>query len=167
MKKIIKLTTFILFVFTLISCKKDKRPKPEQAEPRTFAEINLSDIKGKESLMGDEEIQTSGVNGVGWKTGEVYLYRTRSGLYGKFRVGTIEPAENYRLTITAVTYNDNGSVHKEIEKLVIKGTYGANLEDMAEGTSTSDIEFLWARPSQVNTIFTPTNGAAFIVYRLD
>jgi hypothetical protein len=162
---LIKLITFVLFVLTLTSCKKDK--KPETTEPRTFAEINLSYIKQKESLMSDEAIQTSGVNGVGWKTGEVYLYRTRSGLYGKFRVGTIEPAVNYRLTITAVTYNDDGSVHNEMEKLVIRGTFGANLEDMAEGTSTSDIDFLWSRQDQVITIFTPTNGAAFIVHRFN
>lgn len=161
--KLIKLVTFILFVLALSSCKKDK--EPGTTEPRNFTEIDLSDIKEKESLMSDEAIQTSGVNGVGWNIGEVYVYRTRSGMYGKFRVGTIEPAENYRLTITAVTYNPDGSVYKEINKLVIRGTFGANLEDMVEGVSMSDIDFQWVRQSQVNTIFTPTNGAAFIVYR--
>jgi len=157
----------MLLVFILPFCKKDKDPEPEPAVPRTFAQINLNHIKQKESLMSDEAIQTSGVNGVGWKMGEVYVYRTRSGLYGKFRVGTIEPAVNYRLTITAVTYKQDGTVHNEIEKLVIRGTFGANLEDMAEGVSYTDIDFQWVRQSQVNTMFTPTNGGAFIVYRLD
>lgn len=161
--KLIKLVTFILFVLALSSCKKDK--KPGTTAPRNFTEIDLSDIKQKESLMSDEAIQTSGVNGVGWNIGDVYVYRTRSGLYGKFMVGTIEPAANYRLTITAVTYNPDGSVHTEINKLVIRGTFGANLEDMVEGVSMSDIDFQWVRQSQVNTIFTPTNGGAFIVYR--
>lgn len=162
--KLVKQIIVILMVLNLASCKKNKNP--EETGPRTFAQITLSHIRQKESLMSDEAIQTSGVNGVGWKTGEVYVYRTRSGLYGKFRVGTIEPDVNYRLTITAVTYNDDGSVRKELEKLVIRGTFGADLEEMAEGTSTSDIDFHWSRESQVNTMFTPTNGAAFIVYRL-
>jgi hypothetical protein len=162
---LIKLITFSVFVFILISCKKDK--DPETTEPRTFEQIDLSHIKQKESLMSGEVIQTSGVNGVGWKTGDVYVYRTRSGLFGKFKVGSIEPAVNYRLTITAVTYNQDGSVHHEMEKFLIRGTFGADLENMVEGASISDIDFQWARQSQVNTMFTPANGAAFIVYRLD
>ncbi len=163
--KLIKLTVLVLLVLSQASCKKDK--KTETTEPRTFSEITLSHIKQKEALMSDEAIQTSGVNGVGWKAEDVYVYRTRSGLYGKFRVGTIEPAVNYRLTITAVTYKPDGTVHNEIEKLVIRGTFGANLEDMVEGVSNSDIDFRWVRQSQVNTMFTPTNGGAFIVYRLN
>lgn len=163
----VKFIAVLLFMLMAPSCKKDKDKDPDVETPGTFSQINLRHIKQKEALMSDAVIQTSGVNGVGWKMGEVYVYRTRSGLYGKFRVGAIDPDENYKLTISAVTYNADGSIHGEAEKIVIRGTYGADLENLVEGTSMGDIDFQWVRQNQATTIFTPTNGGAFIVYRLD
>jgi len=164
----VKFIALLLFMLIAPSCKKDKDKGTDVETPRTFYEINLRHIKQKEALMSDAVIQVSGANnGVTWKMGDVYVYRTRSGLYGKFRVGAIDPNDNYKLTISAVTYNADGSVHGEAEKIVIRGTYGADLEKLVEGTSIDDIDFQWVRQSQVNTIFTPTNGGAFIVYRLD
>lgn len=164
--KPITFITLVLFLWIMPSCKKDKEPEP--AEPRNFTEINRTHIRKKESLMSDAPIQVSGVNnGVSWELGDVYLYRTRSGLFGKFRVGAIEQAQNHRLTISAVTYKDDGSVHGQAEKLVIRGTFGADLEALAESISGSDLDFFWQRQNQETTIFNPTNGAAFIVHRFD
>lgn len=153
----------ILLSITIDACSKAKEPEPSSG----FDKITWNEIKEKESLMGDEEIQTSGVNGIGWKKGEIYFYRTRSGMFGKFLIGSIEPEVNYRFTITAVTFNFDGTLHKKVENLKIRGTYGANLEDMIEASIMEDMDFYWVRQNQSTTIFTPTNGAAFIVFRMD
>ena len=88
---------------------------------------------------------------------DVFLYKTRAKRYDKFQVLNYE--EDERLTIRAVTYNEDGTVYKQIDHLKIRGTWYCDLDDMLEGGSESD--FQWERHCGTTTI-SPVGKASFV-----
>lgn len=106
----------------------------------TVATASLSDA----SLTGE----------VDFTLGDVLLYKTNSGRYGKLLITANANAE---ITLDWVTYNTDGSVYTEGQLNVVQAT------DLDRGTSqgipNGNADFVWSR----NT-FSPTNGALFSVY---
>ncbi|MEO9872788.1 T9SS type A sorting domain-containing protein [Ekhidna sp.] len=106
----------------------------------TVATATLTDV----SFIGE----------VDFTLGDVLLYKTNRGRYGKLLITSNIDGE---IALDWVTYNTNGSVYTEGQLDVVQAT------DLDRGTSQSipngNADFVWSR----NT-FSPTNGALFNVY---
>ena len=149
----------------LISCDKNENNEPEEEKtPTNFAEISLNHIKAEEKAMSSDKITVSDATGVIWKPGDIFLYKTGEGRYGKFEVVKIDQAANYKLTIKITNYADDGSVFLETNSLEIRGTYPCDLDIVAETGETSTDDFQWNRLTSTNTSFDPKNGAKFVKY---
>lgn len=160
MKAIVLLLIIGSFVLTTSSCGKDDDVK----KPANYADISLADIKAKESLLSGNTISSTNAGGIIWKPGDVYIFKTRSGRFGKFRVVSINAASNYDLTIAAVIYNQDGSIAEQRDSIVIRGTWGCNLEILAEDPDPLDLDFHWGRANSTDTYLSPENGARFMKY---
>ena len=130
----------------------------------TYDELNaamIADIYQYGHLSG-ANIDSS--DGNKFNPGTYFVYRTSQGRFGKFRVDTLEPAVNHRLTIAWTTYNANGSVYSSGSGLAIRGTYSCDLDPGLE-TST-DRDFSWVQSTSSIRYLAPANGAVFkLVYR--
>ncbi len=163
MKKITLQSVSILMLTTILlmqSCK--KKSDAPAGPPKTYAEIKQDAIKNKEAAMSANAIQASGSGGVSWSAGDVFVYKTRTGLYGKFKILSITVADNYKLVIEAVTFNAAGAIHKQTASLTLPGTWVCDLETLVESTGGSD--FHWNRQNSTDTFLEPENGAKFVKY---
>lgn len=160
MKATVLLLIIGSFVLTTSSCGKDDDVK----KPTNYAEINLANIKAEESRLSDTTIFSTNAGGIIWKPGDVYIFKTRNGRFGKFRVVSINAASNFDLTIEAAVYNHDGTIAEESGSVVIRGTWGCNLEILAEGINSADLDFHWGRANPTDTYLSPQNGAKFMKY---
>lgn len=128
-----------------------------------FDEIGRGDIAALDSELSDDDILATDASGIVLPAGSVILYSTRSGLYGKLRVESIEPSLNNKLTMDAVTYASDGTVQAGAEDLEIRGTYNADLETATEVGLGDPRDFHWQRASD-DTHLSPKDGARFAVY---
>lgn len=150
----------------LISCDKNDDNEPEtEKTPTSFAEISLTHIKAVETAMSSNPITVSDGNNIYWETGDVFVYKTGEGNYGKFEVLKIDPAANYKLTIKITNYAADGSTFLETNSLEIRGTYPCDLDIFAETSGTTTDDFHWNRLTSTNTSFDPKNGAKFVKYQ--
>lgn len=148
------------FVLATSSCGKDDDVK----KPTTYATISLANIKAEESRLSDATIFSTNAGGIIWKPGDVFIFKTRNGRFGKFRVVSINAASNFDLTIEAAVYNLDGTIAEESGSIVIRGTWGCNLEILAEDPDPLDLDFHWGRSNATDTYLSPQNGAKFMKY---
>jgi hypothetical protein len=141
-------------------------PEPENPLPvaTQFDQITRAHVAAKSSVMSDDYFETSNNSGVLWQPGDVYVFTTNEGRLGKFQVKSIVPAENYKLTIHVVTFNEDGTVHAEKTGLVINGTWACDLDAAQESVSFAVVDFAWSRSTSTITYFGPMNGAKFFKY---
>ena len=158
-----KSTHFLLMLILLagIACRKDK-----DDAPRNYDEITREHILAKETSMNGDAIQATNAGGIIWKAGDVYIFRNRLRVLGKLQVVAIDPAINYQLTIRATIYNNNGSVAKQTDAMVVRGTFSGDLSILAETMSALNSDFHWTRQSPTDTYLTPQNQAVFVKYNL-
>ncbi|MBP1637396.1 MAG: hypothetical protein H6Q18_185 [Bacteroidetes bacterium] len=174
--KTLKMKTFFSSLFLLLltiaailtcnSCKKEMaEPIIEEKVPTNFAEIQLGHIMALEPQMSNIKITVSDANNLNWKTGDVFVYKTSEGRYGKFEVVKIDPADNFKLTLKITNYANDGSVFLGTSSLDIRGTYLCDLDIVAETSNLTLIDdFHWNRLTSTNTSFEPKNGAKFVKY---
>ncbi|MCI4442201.1 MAG: hypothetical protein JHC39_01740 [Lentimicrobium sp.] len=161
---------FALVLVTIISsCSKDDAtPIPTPAPPTpaatNFAEIRLSHIQAKNSLMTAANIQATDGTGVLWPAGTVMIFKTTAGTYGKFEVVSINLALNDALTINVVLFNADGTVKSTTNNIVVRGTFGCDLDIPAEDGAGLQSDFKWDRLSATDTSLKPINGAIFLKY---
>lgn len=154
-----KITSVLLFaMFFIVSCSKDDN------KPASYEEINRADIKAREGQLTDDPVAVSNAGGIIWKAGDVYIFKNRVGVFGKFKVIAIDPANNYELRIAAVIYNTDGTVAEQTDGIGIRGTWGCDLAILAEAIDFANTDFSWSRETQTNTTFNPANGAVFMKY---
>lgn len=165
MKNIIKaIALFCLISFVIIfflSCnKKDNLP----TAPATYSEIKLNNVKEKATAMSTAPITISNSGGVIWKPGDVFIYKTALGNYGKFEVVSVTISENYKLTIKATTFKADGTVMSSNEALTIRGTWLCDLDATKEAGEDGTEDFKNERLTSTDTEFTPRSGAVFVKY---
>lgn len=151
------------FVISLIflNCSKDD----SDPAPKNYDDLKRSDIVAIESDMVTGNITTTNDSGPVWQPGDVIVYKTNEGRYGKFEILDITQAENYKLTVKCTTYTDNGSVFISTNNLIIRGTYLCDLDVVTEnGVETVLNDFHWNRQTATLTYLTPKNGAKFVKY---
>jgi hypothetical protein len=159
----LKNTLIILFASLLFAaCKKDKENEP--AKPTSYAEIQVSHIKDAEGSMLASEIILSDNNGLVMKPGDVYIFKTNAGLFGKFKINSIDIVQNYQLSIMAEVYNADGTTKAQTNTLVIRGTYFCDLDLLTEATTPQERDFKNERLTTFETKFLPFNGARFAKY---
>lgn len=152
--------TASLMIMLATSCS-----KKEDVEQTLFDDIALDDITAKAAEMISGSLVISNSSGVLWNTGDLILYVTNEGRYGKFEVISVNANENYKLTFKAVTYENNGSVHSQTSLLAIRGTWLCDLDTMSEideGTAAED--FWLEKATQTDTNLTSKYTARFLRY---
>lgn len=153
----------ILAAFISSSCKKEDEPVVEKS-PATYAEIQLKHIKALDAKMSTDKMVASDANGLVFKKGDVFVYKTGEGHYGKFEILNIDQNASYKLTIKITNYADDGSILLSTNSLDIRGTYLCDLDIVIETGGTSTDDFHWNRLTLTNTSFDPKNGAKFAKY---
>ncbi len=161
MKKL-QLVTALALVTILSSCsKEDPAPTPQ---PANYDEIKLVDIQNRSGLMTATNILASDALGFLWPKGTIVIFKTSNGTLGKFEVVNIEKVNNYALTLNVTIYDSNGTIKKSINGLLIRGTWGCNLDTPIEDNAGLQSDFSWYRPTQFETHLVPNNGAIFLKY---
>ena len=155
-------TISLLLVFSLIftSCKNDETE--ENMNPTNYAEITKDDIAAKEATMSSNMIEATNANGHVLDVGDVLVYKTNNDHFGKLEILAIDDADNYKLTIKAVTYDASGSVFSQTASLDIRGTWLCDLDAMEEDGTSPD--FKWRRLTETDTNLEPRGSALFAVY---
>ena len=72
----------------------------------------------------------------------------------------------YNLTVQWATYNSDGSIFQSGENLLIKGTWGYDMDYGIESTdSPSQRDFWWQQVDSEIRYIVPHNGAQFAIYQ--
>lgn len=150
------------FLLVMFSCK--KQVESPVKEPLTFGSIEVAHIKRHEGRMATTAIMSTNEEGIIWNTGDVFLYRTKSGAYGKFQVVEINHLQHFKLTLKAVTYAADGTVARKSDELVVKGTWSCDLDNLEEVTDDRQADFFWSRHDEAVTYFEPSNNARFVKF---
>jgi hypothetical protein len=128
-----------------------------------YEELTSDKIVAKNGLLSKAVIEGTNANGHALSTSNVIIYKTNNNRYGKLQILGIDDASNFKLTIKAVTYNDDGTIYSQTENLAIRGTWQCDLDAMAE--SEVDIDFKWNRTTSTNTYLQPITPAVFVKYK--
>ena len=161
----LKLILILLMGITLANCSKDNE-EPKQITPQNYNDLNRSHIVAKEASMVQTNITTTNDADLVWHVGDVIVYKTSEGKYGKFEILAIAQAENYKLTIKCTTYANDGSVFVSTNSLIVRGTYICDLDAASELSNQSvNEDFFWNRQTNTITYLTPCNNAKFVKYQ--
>jgi hypothetical protein len=163
MKSINFLVFATIFAISIFSCKKNAS-EPTPVPPKNYSEITNAHLQSKDAAMAATIIPASNGSGLIMKTGDVFVYKTSNGLYGKFEIVAIDIPTNYKLTINAVTYNADGSVKTTNNGLIINGTFLCDLDLLTEGLDNTTSDFKWSRVTATETNLEPKNAAKFYKY---
>jgi OOP family OmpA-OmpF porin len=97
--------------------------------------------------------------------GSIIIYATTGGKLGKMEILDVDKNNNYELTVKFVTYNYNGSVYSQSNKMQIEGTYGCDLDEGYSGdVDRSDAEFFLGRQDKSTTRLRQTDETILRVY---
>ncbi len=166
MKNIMKTIGYLLLLaLAMTSCCKKEQPQKAPHNPTNYSEITRDDIVARESTLLSEVIAATYAGGHILDVGDVLIYKTNGNHYGKMEILAIDDADNYKLTIKAVSYKDDGSVFAETSSLDIRGTWSGDLDAMAEHGPSED--FQWNRLTNTDTNLKPKGSAVFAIYHFE
>jgi len=153
--------TASLIIMLGTSCSK----KEEEEQTLLFNDIALKDITAKAADLISGGLVISDASGVLWNAGDIILFVTNQGRYGKLEVISVNANDNYKLTFKAVTYENTGVVHSQTSQLAIRGTWLCDLDTMSEIDEGTEAEDFWIqRETQTNTNLTSKSTARFLRY---
>jgi len=162
LNKIFTAILLLLVVFMSNACQKDEN----QGEPKavSFADLTVADIKAKKAQMSAAPLVISNSGGIYFKAGDILVYKTNLGNYGKMEIVSVQQDENYKLTFKAITFKPDGTLQSQSSGLSIRGTWLCDLDTMTEVEETGVQDFWNERINETDTQFTPKENAAFIRY---
>ena len=135
-------------------------------QPTKYEEITLPYIKKLEKYMFSDRVLVSNSSGVIWQSGEVLIFKTSEGNFGKMKIISIDAADNYRLSLIATVFNNDGTVKMAAtNNFTIRGTYLCDLDVMTETPETVGDDFHWNVLTHTQTVFDPKNNAKFFCYQ--
>ena len=129
-----------------------------QSPADLYAAVGFAEIKA--AKLSADMIDGSDTPSNRIPAGTILLYQTSEGRYGKLLVS----AYGYNLTLSWTTYNSDGSVYTSGTGLVIRGTFGCDLDRGVEVVGTATDDFQWRQVSAVQRFVEPKNGARFTLY---
>jgi fibronectin type 3 domain-containing protein len=135
--------------------------RTEVSTPFVFSRLTYTDIK-------DAPFTTNRINGSNdafnqLRKGQIILYRTNSGHYGKFQIQQY----GYTIKFRWVTYDTSGTVYSQGTWLSVDGTMSCDLDDGREESASSTSDFFWDQRTAVIRFLVPRNGAAVALYARD
>lgn len=152
---------FSVFLVTLSACKKDSNSKPGN-----YGEIKNEHIAALESSMASQAIAAVNASGtLLLKPGDIIVFKTNKGRFGKMQIVSIDATDNYKLTFNAACYDPDGSTYKSKSNVSIRGTWSADLDEIVEeSTLPGTLDFFWNRVNDPITNLAPMVGAKFMKY---
>ena len=134
---------------------------------QTFNKLNKEAlVKLDKNISEMEMIYLSNRNGIVVNKGDVFIYQTSDGNYGKLEILNIDKNNNYKTTFRYVTYASDGSILSQSDNFSVRGTYTCDLDNgTEEGTSGDEEDFQVSREDQTNTRLDCYNDAAIISYK--
>jgi hypothetical protein len=162
MKKTYSLSlTALSFVIIAISCSKKDNNTP--SSQKSFTTLTRSDIQTYYSSLSSDPIPAEIKDSVYFKKGDVYVYQTKSGKFGKLKIDTVDIGQGYAVTIDATTYALDGSVLKQTSNLTIYDNLACNLDSMTQTSElNTEADFLWDQSISPDIYLTPYNGASSV-----
>lgn len=170
MKK--SLAILFISIVTISSCTKGK-DDDKPAQPASYEEIKYTHIAAREAELTETIIPISGLNGLKLQAGTVLIFKTVNNRFGKIRVNSIDPAQNYLMNISARVYTNSlenqlfegdKTIKAEINSLNIRGTFGCDLDSLLEVNGIVTQDFWIQRVNATDTDFRPVHGAKFAKY---
>lgn len=124
-----------------------------------FDEITLKDLEKLE--LSPDVINGSDSADNQIPVGTVLVYKTNESRFGKMVILEY----GYNLAAKWVTYNSDGSIFSQGQKLLIKGTWDYDMDYGTESTnSESSPDFWWEQVDEVTRYIVPQNGSLFTLY---
>ena len=77
----------------------------------------------------------------------------------------VDKNDNYKLTVRYVTYNSNGSVYSQSDRLEIEGTFNCDLDKgKSEDVDRADADFQLGRQDETTTVIYQTDESLLRVF---
>jgi hypothetical protein len=133
------------------------------AGPISYSELSFTDIKTQEARMSSTAQIIAVTSTSTWNNGNVILFKTNEGRYGKFRVLDIDIRQNYKLSISATVYNGDGTLKYADKTIVIEGTVLCDL-DLGIPSTDPASDFHWSRNGSTTSLIA-RNTASFLLYK--
>jgi hypothetical protein len=147
-------------------------PSEARSSSKIFNELDRVAIAKNGSIIADpneyRSVYLSCVNkGNIAKPGDVILYKTSEGSFGKLELIKVDRNSNDKTTFRYVTYNDDGSIKSQSDNFSVRGTYTFDLDKgTEEGTAGEDVDFKIQREDDNNTRLIPyTDRISLIEYK--
>jgi hypothetical protein len=141
----------------MFACKKDS------VSLLSFDQIKLDQIIELENKLTEGNISAIGGQNP-LKTGDIILFKTELGNYGKMQILSIADASSTNsLTFNLLVYLQDGTEKFPLTKYVLQASHGVNL-DTASDILASTTDFELASPDDVFYTIQPKNGAKFFLY---
>ncbi len=166
-----------LVYFSSCSKKNDSKPKTttttaadtvatvQKIDTATsYTDLTREEIAQIDTTLTDNGIAGTNSTGSLLNAGDVYAYKTKTGLYGKLKIDGIDASNNYALMIDAVTFKADGTVSKQVTNLIIHGTWSADLDNLVETSDDAATDLEWDRQTNTDTKLYPVNGAKLTKY---
>ena len=134
---------------------------------QTFKKLNRDALAKLDKQISDMEmVYLSNPSGIVVKKGDVFIYKTSDGNYGKLEILNVDKNNNYNTTFRYITYAKDGSILSQSDNFSVRGTYTCDLDNgTEEGTSDDNVDFQLGRESSTNTRLDCYNGASVISYK--
>ncbi len=152
-------------VKTLITENQVETDTEAPAKATSFDDLILYHIKAAETKMTGVEIPFL-KDGNKITKGTVIIYKTNSGRYGKMQILEDVVQHMTVLTVSAVTYNANGTVYKQNSNFLINISWLYDMDELKKGTKgTNGVDWQWESESPAYNHLSAQNGAIFAIYK--
>jgi outer membrane protein OmpA-like peptidoglycan-associated protein len=133
----------------------------------TFQKLNKNALTKLDKQISDREmVYLSNPSGIVVHKGDVFIYKTSEGNYGKLEILNVDKNNNYNTTFRYITYAKDGRILSQSDNFTVRGTYTCDLDNgTEEGTSDGNVDFQVGRESSTNTRLDCYNGASVISYK--
>ena len=133
----------------------------------TFQKLNKDALTKLDKQISDREmVYLSNPSGIVVHKGDVFIYKTSEGKYGKLEILDVDKNNNYNTTFRYITYANDGSILSQSDNFTVRGTYTCDLDNgTEEGTADDKVDFQLGRESGTNTRLDCYNNASIISYK--
>lgn len=121
----------------------------------TFTRIDYNNILQSQKCFSKSPINGSNNNTNRLRAGTILFYQTNEGRLGKMEILEY----GYNIHLRCVTYNQNGTVHRQNNNLTIRGTWSGDLDNAVEASDGKDL--WWQQVTSVERYLTSQNNAKF------
>lgn len=157
--KQIKFFLALALIISLSSCEKDKDDKKE---PQNYEEITYDDIVAKEGAMTHDIIPVINSNGHVLEEGDVIIYKTSSGNYGKMKIVRIDDDYDDKIILEITTYHGDNNDYNYAAYLMIHKNHNCDLDMLAEDMYDFDFKYNW--PNSTDAEILPIGPSKYAIY---